>query len=339
MVYPSIWIRLISALLGLFLFAGCGSSGSQEGLPKDETLTLRSLKKLDDYPLYTMKYVGEYALQTQVDFAAVSERSPRLAWGCSLFATLSDRGERLYGRNYDWRFSPALLLFTDPPDGYASVSMVDLEYLGFEEEQVGNLMGLSLSERKPLLEAYRLPFDGMNEQGLAIGMAAVPPGDMKDDPEKPIIGQLMAIREILDHASKVEEAVTILGSYNIDMSEVPIHYLIGSADGQAALVEFYQGKMVVTRNVQPWMVATNFLVAATAGNPAGQCWRYDRIQERMDEVQGLLTSAGALDLLGEVAQDNTQWSVIYNMDSGEVQVVMGQQYQQELVRLNLAMEK
>ena len=35
-----------------------------------------------------------------------------------------------YGRNFDWEFSPALLLFTDPPDGYASVSMVDLTFLG-----------------------------------------------------------------------------------------------------------------------------------------------------------------------------------------------------------------
>jgi Flp pilus assembly protein TadD len=32
-----------------------------------------------------------------------------------------------YGRNFDWDFSPALLLFTNPPDGYASVSRGDLD--------------------------------------------------------------------------------------------------------------------------------------------------------------------------------------------------------------------
>ena len=36
----------------------------------------------------------------------------------------------LLGRNFDWYEHPALILFTDPPDGYASVSMVDISYLG-----------------------------------------------------------------------------------------------------------------------------------------------------------------------------------------------------------------
>ena len=52
---------------------------------------------------------------------------------CSLFAALGDPENRLFGRNFDWRYSPALLLFTDRPagGGYASVSMVDIAYLGF----------------------------------------------------------------------------------------------------------------------------------------------------------------------------------------------------------------
>jgi predicted choloylglycine hydrolase len=179
----------------------------------------------------------------------------------------------------------------------------------------------------------------MNERGLAVGMAAVPDGEMQSDPQKPNIGQLRVIREILDHAATVAEAVEILGAYNIDMSEVPIHYLVASAAGEAALVEFYRGEMVVTHNSEPWHAATNFLVASTNGNPAGQCPRYDRIQGRMDEAQGLLTSADAFDLLGEVSQDNTQWSVVYNMKSGAVQIVMGRQYEQETITLELEMDR
>ncbi len=34
------------------------------------------------------------------------------AWGCSLFAFFSDPQAMLYGRNFDWEYSPALLLFT-----------------------------------------------------------------------------------------------------------------------------------------------------------------------------------------------------------------------------------
>jgi len=92
-----------------------------------ETATLASLEQIDDYPLYTMRYVGDYPRT----FPEVSELPGRwgAAWACSLFAALGDPDNRLYGRNFDWQYSPALLLFTDPPDGYASVSMVDLAYL------------------------------------------------------------------------------------------------------------------------------------------------------------------------------------------------------------------
>jgi len=52
--------------------------------------------------------------------------------------------------------------------------MVDIAYLGFEGSKAGALTNLPLVERRALLDAPSLPFDGMNERGLAIGMAAVP---------------------------------------------------------------------------------------------------------------------------------------------------------------------
>lgn len=83
-----------------------------------------------------------------------------------------------YGWNFDWDYGTALLLFTDPPGGYASVSMVDIAYLGIEGKSEKDLQNLPYEERQLLLGAPSLPFDGMNERGLAIGMAAVPPGQM-----------------------------------------------------------------------------------------------------------------------------------------------------------------
>ncbi len=80
--------------------------------------TLNSLEQVDDYPLYTMRFVGPYQRATDAvaDEAALGAKLP--AWGCALFATFADAENGLYGRNFDWQYSPALLLFTDPPDGY-----------------------------------------------------------------------------------------------------------------------------------------------------------------------------------------------------------------------------
>lgn len=288
-----------------------------DGLTDDQARTLASLEQVAPYPLYTMRYYGAYTRAT----AASS-----VAWGCSLFVALGDPDNRLYGRNFDWEYSPALLLFTAPPDGYASVSMVDIAYLGFAGAAAKTLLDLPLAERKALLDAPLLPFDGMNAHGLAIGMAAVPSGDMRPDPQKETRGSLGIIREMLDHAATVDEAVAILQSYTIDFEGgPPLHYLIADATGHAALVEFYRGEIVVAPNTADWHLATNFIRAAVASTE-GECWRYDTLNARLTAAQGRLTPPDALALLKQVAQESTQWSIVYGISTGNVTVALHRAY-------------
>lgn len=305
--------------------AASATAPAPVGMAENQVKTLSSLKQVDGYPLYTMNYYGEYD-PPRVSLLPAGRTGPE--WGCSLFTVLLDKDHLLYGRNFDWQFSPALLLFTDPPDGYASVSMVDMTYLGFGGQDVFHLTDLSLGEIKGLLDAPSLPFDGMNEHGLAIGMAAVPPGDMQDDPSKQTIGSLGIMRQVLDRARTVDEAVELIHSYNIDFEGgPPVHYLIADAGGKAVLVEFYRGVMNVLTNDQPWHSATNFLRSSVRDPADGNCWRYDRINERLNAEQGMLDSNSAMGLLSEVAQDSTQWSVVYQMGRREVSVVMGKAYE------------
>ena len=307
-----------------------------EGLSEGEIAALNSLEQVDDYPLYTMRYYGEYELQSvsMIDNRAIWENlQPNLptmrqpAWACSLFAALGEDEDMQFGRNFDWDYSPALLLFTQPKDGYASVSMVDITYLGFGDARAHGLTELPLKERGALLDAPYLPFDGMNEHGLAVGMAAVPSGEMKSNPSKETIGSLMVIRNMLDYAWNVDEAIAILGSYNIDFEGGPaIHYLIADPSGRAALVEFYQGEMIVIPNKEPWHQATNFLRAEAGESPEGRCWRYDKISERLSASRGKLTAQEAMELLADVSQEETQWSIVYGISESGVNVVMGRNY-------------
>lgn len=302
--------------------------------------TLNSLEQVDDYPLYTMHYYGAYDPGVSsiegVEWLASANQSPSLtalspAWACSLFAALGDGDNMLYGRNFDWEYSPAVLLFTDPPDGYASVSMVDIAYLGFGGTKAVALTDLPLIERRGLLDAPRLPFDGMNEHGLVVGIAAVPPGQMQPDPHKETTGSLMVVRKMLDQASTVDEAVAILQSYNIDFrGGPPLHYLLADPSGHSVLVEFYQGEMVIIPNETLWHLATNFLRASAGESAEGRCWRYDRISRRLTETEGQITVQDAMNLLAEVSegdkQEGTQWSVVYEMSTGDVNVTMERRY-------------
>ena len=309
------------------------SSGNNRvsGLSEDEIATLSSLEKVDDFPLYTMHYYGSYSGSAGMNTTnqLVWERvGTRPGWGCSLFAALGEAGKMLYGRNFDWEYSPALLLYTDPPDGYASVSMVDLAYLFESLDEIQHVSEVSLADRVALLDAPAWPFDGINEQGLAVGMAAVPAdGGMKVDPDKENIYSLLMIREMLDNAADVDEALVLMGRYNIVFGGPPLHFLLADSTGRSALVEFYQGEMVVIHNEQPWQMATNFLCAPEGECTTGKCWRYDTINERLQATQGRLTMLEAMDLLAEVSQEGTQWSIIYGINTGEISAAVGREYE------------
>jgi hypothetical protein len=319
---PKRWLFYIITLATVLCTAAAccePSPGPADGKLADDTVaTLNSLEKVDDYPLYTMHYVGGYDR-----YRAGMDPGDR-AWACSLFAAMGDLDDMQYGRNFDWEFSPALLLFTDPPDGYASVSMVDIAYL-IDRDQVMSLTDLPLEAREPLLAAPFWPFDGMNEHGLVVGMAAVPGSEMPNDPSKETLDSLTIIREMLDHARDVDEAMAIMEKYNIDWGGgPPLHYLVADASGHAVLVEFHAGEMVLLPNDGPYHLATNHLRCTSTGS--GGCWRYAALDERLAETEGRLMPQDAIDLLGDVAQESTQWSIVYGISTGDVHVAMGLNY-------------
>jgi hypothetical protein len=201
--------------------------------------------------------------------------------------------------------------------------MVDLTFLGISPAVYRTLIDLPLGERTTLLTAPSMPFDGMNEYGLTIGMAAVPKefvDDASHDPSKPTIGSIGIISQSLDHARDVDEALKIFAQYNIDYGGgPPIHYLLADPSGKAVLIEFYQGKMIQLPNEAPWHLATNHLRCIAEGD--GGCPRYRTISARLTMLNGQLDPQAAMQLLSEVKQGMTQWSTVYNMTSGDINVV------------------
>lgn len=294
--------------------------------------TLASLKKVDDYPLYTMTYYGDYGFK---DFLRVGirpasalrsyDRQSVPSWACTCFAALNEEGDAILGRNFDWYNRPALMLLADPPDGYASVSMVDISYFGFGTEEPTWL------NRTALLGAPYLPFDGMNEAGLAVGMMAVSYAKASDDPDKVTIGSLHAIRLILDYAADVDEAISLLRGYNIDFSGgPPLHYLVADSSGNSAIVEFLEGEMMVIRSEKPWQVSTNFIVSEERPEGASSpCGRYNAAYEALEQANGNTSPEEAMAILENTSQSgtsHTMWSIVYDMTSGGTRVVMGRKY-------------
>jgi hypothetical protein len=284
--------------------------------------TLASLKKVDDFPLYVMRYHGTYL------FDWFSEEG--IEWGpykkiyetvnpeaCTSFAALNAVGDAVFGRNFDWQHRSSMFLFTDPPDGYASVSMVDLYYLGFE-----GMQEIPWGKRLPLLATPYATVDGMNECGVAISQNAVPGRNTPTDPNKPTLLQSQILRLVLDYAKDVDEALDLIRNYNVKFL-LPNHFHIADASGNSAIVEYIDGGMAILRNKNPWQVSTNFLLSEPQ---QPDCWRYKKATAVLAETQGMASQNEAMDLLQATSQDHTVWSVVYNLSSGEIRLAMGKDY-------------
>ena len=292
--------------------------------------SLESLRQVDDFPLYVMDYYGDYSILADSPVASRSgwEMSipPRSlsTWGCTCFSALNDGGDAILGRNFDWYDHPALLLFADPPDRYASVSMVDLSYLGYAKEDS------PLQQPDGLRNIPYFPFDGMNEHGLSVGIMAVSEAQPPFDPEKHTIGSLHVIRIILDCARNVDEAITVFRDYNIDFTGgPPLHYMIMDASRESAVIELLDNKIMVLRNDSPWQVATNFLLTGLSEEERrASCPRYLRAYDALAEKNGHVSIQKAMMILEDVSQSNTIWSVVYNAETHHFHVAMGKMYSQ-----------
>ena len=284
--------------------------------------TLASLEKVDDFPLYVMHYRGTYLFDI---FCKIGMDDPHIQKiyealnpdACSSFAALNPESDAIFGRNLDWKHRSSLLLFTDPPNGYASVSMVDLYYLGLE-----GMQEIPWSKRIVLLSAPHATLDGMNECGVAIGQNQVSYRQVPKDPNKTTLLQSQILRLVLDHAKDVNEAIDLIKNYNVRFI-LPVHFHIADACGNSAIVEFTDGKIVAVREDNPWQVSTNFLISE-AQQP--NCWRYNKACESLGAAQGKISEDEAMLMLKTINLNNTVWSVVYNLSTGQIHLAVGKDY-------------
>lgn len=312
----------------------------------NEIGTLATLKQVDEHPLLTMTYKGDYGFSDFLEVGANSDNDierfvvKRLlkgieidlgisSAGCSAFAAQNYHGQRIYARNFDFDYAPALLLNTTPSDGYASVSIVNLAFAGYGE---GNLPKPYTFSSFLTLSAPYLPFDGMNEKGVVVALLAVPRAEPPNQEGKVMLNTTTLIRLILDHAASVEEAIALVEGYNLYFSgNVECHYLISDAEGNSAVIEFLENEVKITWPKKSYQAVTNFIMYQGLNEGEGYCEfeRYDTIISKLETAHGIISETEAMQLLSDVAiPQKTQWSVVYNQATGQIWISTAEKYDQ-----------
>ena len=285
-----------------------------------------TVTQIDDYPLFRLDYSSDYKFNEYLETGYIPNYSvvntTSVKFGCTCFSAFGNY-QRLLGRNYDWQtHATYFIVFTNPVDGYASVSTVDLGFFNYNHQDPP----VSVQNQEVLRTLPYFPFDGLNEKGVAVGMNALPYAQAPYDNSKVTIGELQLIRLVLDYASSTGHALNLIRQYNIRMEDPPVHYLIADSSGQSAIIEFVNGRMEVFENEQPWQVTTNFIINGLSDHTNAPCWRYKTAYEKLEEAKGNLSLQEVSNLLQDVSVPATRWSNIFNMKAGTITTALGRNY-------------
>ncbi len=238
-------------------------------------------------------------------------------FGCSTLSVENPEGGYLFGRNFDWQACNALVVAAYPETGYASIATVNLDFV---RQGAGFTSGF-LSDEILTIAALYAPLDGMNEKGLCVSVNMIQDGaTIEQNTEKPDITTTTAIRLMLDQAATVEEALDLLGQYDLHASmNYMVHFAIADSYGNSVAVEYIGNEMIVTKTP----VLTNFYLAEGEKQGIGtqqSHTRFEILTELLTEKQ-TMTQTQVRDALDSVSKDNfgefesTEWSIVFDQSA------------------------
>lgn len=245
-------------------------------------------------------------------------------FGCSAFAAKNPDGKHLFGRNFDYDETDALIVYTEPDDGYASMGMVDLEFFNVGE---GNVLSAdSIAAKGLMVAAPYVCLDGVNEKGLGTGILQLNIDEVHQDNGKKDMLIYTAIRGILDKCATVDEAIEFLSSYDIHTAlNASYHLFIADKSGRSVVVEWAGNEMYVVEENG----CTNSVLSTENKyyDPEDNCNRYDIIKARLENNNNILTDKEAMELAADVSHKRrTEWSCVFNLDDFSVDVCVDADY-------------
>ncbi len=364
----------------------------------DEISTAFSFKKLrdrnDDHKdgaLYEMTVSGDYYFEefkekgVSSDKELISYITNHITKGlipmkiseseiaCSAFTAKLENGDCVFGRNYDFDKTNTCIVKTNPSHGYASISTIDLQFLGLDTNQ--DVTGLM--NRITALAAPFVPLDGVNDQGVSCAIFMSYQGDEKtvatnQDTEKPDITSTTMLRLILDYAASVEEAVELVSRYDLhDSAQTSYHYMVADSTGKSAILEWVNGtdktdndgkarKLVVTYNdddahigereeAADYQWITNFIVQpnyyeSDEDKPGFD--RYNIIYDGLFPTNGVLKDEqAAMNILESVGQRYykeghdgcTVHSVVYNLTKKTSYFIPNENYKEDNAKFHYSL--
>ena len=230
----------------------------------------------------------------------------------------------IFGRNYDW--------ITDA--GMVCTNLRGLSKTSMKTEN-GETISWVSQYGSITFNQYgkEFPTGGMNEKGLVVELMWLDETRYPANDNRPAVGVLQWIQYQLDNCSAIDEVIASDKKIRISPTgTTPLHYLIADAKGNAATIEFLNGKMIVHRgNDLSFPVLTNNIYEESVRAHKTSAINGNNSLERFSQACNMITQFKtdnnntpvidyAFDILSEVAQGNfTKWSIVYDITNKTIQ--------------------
>ena len=279
----------------------------------DGLMAKGGFEKADDMVGYIIEFLSKGHYKPEVE----TSKEP---YGCSALTVKTPDGSVMMGRNFDFPSAIGVIMHCIPDKGYETITTFNVEFYQFGEE----FKPEGFKNQYMCLAGLFVALDGINEKGLAI--ADLMAGDSIETHQrtsKPDLTTTAAISYMLKNAANVDEALKLLEG--IDMhSDIGTahHYAMADISGRSVVVEYVDNKMVVTESPA---VANHYLceqklnVGLTEGDD-----RYDRLCQRFDQTQGVMSEKQLTDAIATVSQPQrkgflgTAWTMVMDLSHPSV---------------------
>ncbi len=249
-------------------------------------------------------------------------------WACTTFC-LRTQDRIVFGRNFDW----------DIGDGLVVINKRNVEKNLLSSYPKANSKWVSRFGSISFVQ-YGLdaPTDGLNEAGLVVAQMWLDGARYPRPDSRTRVGSLGWIQYQLDNSANVREVIESDKKIRIDPDiSAPLHYLVCDISGEAATIEFLDGKMVVHTGINlPYAALANSTYSSSLQylkdktsimSPGNRTWtansmsRFAKAVEMIEAYEpqkGDVVDYGFEVLQAVHAPGRTQWSIVYDITNFRV---------------------
>lgn len=223
---------------------------------------------------------------------------------CTIFSYKTEDEKIFIGRNFDWLQKGGRIHIQPPSRSYGlkTNGMIFIEQMGDDR-----------------------PYDGINDKGLFVGMAAVVNTKIKDGFKD--MNNLGLVKFILERASTAEEALIIAKRHSLDYMEnlayPKVHYMFADKYNNVIIYEEDKFEKHMKLKMNDGEVITNFAYYNML-----PCDRNEKVKKHFNNK--IKDEKNIKSILEEVKQEeSTIYSAIYDLQQGVLKIWLEQDYTYE----------